>query len=886
MVQGNKKKIKAKIYAILSDKTFKDKKYSIKEIKRKLGNNLSFKQSELLDALEELIVEGMIMRDEKGLYRVFSHELGYLQGKLFIDEIGNGHVEITQEGEDKTRKVVYKIYSDDLNDALIGDIVLLKPLEGTSKGNPLARVEKIVKRNLSLVFCIIKKVGDKFELIPENVGFKHPIYVNKKEFESLEAGQRVLIKIGDLINNDHYIGEVANSSVPKEKTREVIQEEKKQQEYYDSKVLTEVVTTIYIDDHMDGIITLEDGSVAMIDPKDLMDALDGDLVDVQVLDVKRNGCYVASVTKVVERCQDPVICDIKKGKNGRLELIPCGVPFKNTIYLDVASTDKLLTEGDRVQVILGDYDRKEKAYKATFCSYVGNKDQRLLDLRTIAIENNINPDFPQEVLDEAETLPKEIRKEDRVGRVDLTDELIFSIDDETCKDRDDAISIKKLPNGNYQVGIHISDVSYYIKPGMALWEEAKKRSTSVYLSNIVIPMLPKIISNGICSLDEDKERLTLSTMVEVTPSGDILNYKFVDSIIKSKKAMTYTAVNQILEEGIVPEGYEDFVESLQMWNDLSKALERKKIARGYIDFGNNEIKPDYDADGEVTQIHKRISGSGQKLIENGMLLNGMCYAEFMEGVPAPFRVHDEPDEETLEQTFDLLEKTGIRVVSVEEVLNGKSIEKILKSIDDEDIRKVVANILLRSMKLARYSAEPGLHYGLGLMKYGQFTSPIRRFMDLLAHYMLKQKRDGKFNWKEYEKELKDIEQMCIRATKMERRAEAAERDADQYDMARYIDKHLDEKFEAQVTYINSKGIYIKTREGIDGKINTYDVDAMRLMYDETTASYRDRKNGIRIRIGDKLVATSLATDIEYKTINFTINEEDIPHIHSLKRKGH
>ena len=884
MVKGiNKKKLKARVYTILADKNFKDKLYTISDIKKKLGN-YGFSQDDLLDVLDELMVEGKIMKD-KELYRVFAPHLGFVQGKIFMDEKGNGHVEVPVQEEDETKKVVYTVLADDLNDALVGDIVLLKPVQGTSKGHPLARVEQIVKRNVNLVFCIAKIVDDEVRLEPENLGFKHSIVIPKREAATLVDGQRVLVEIGELIKDSYYNGFIINNSPAKEETKTLVKEHKKQTDFFEAPVLTETVTSIYIDKHMDGIVILEDGKVANIDPKHLKDAVDGDLVEVTVYNVKRNGCYVAEVNRIVERTKDPIICDVIKGKNGRLELRPCALPFKETIYLDLSSTDKVLAQGDRIQVTLGEYDKEEKAIRASFYSYVGSKEQKLLDLRTMAIKEGIDPDFTPEAMAEAETLPKEVREEDKVGRVDLTDELIFSIDDETCKDRDDAISIKILPNGNYQVGIHISDVSYYIKPGMVLWEEAKRRSTSVYMSNIVIPMLPKIISNGICSLDEGKERLTLSTMMEITPNGDILNYKFVDSVIKSKKAMTYTAVNQILEEGIVPEGYEDYVESLQMWNDLSKKLEKKKLARGYVDFGNNEIKPDYDENGEVLNIHKRVSGSGQKLIENGMLLNGMCYAEFMEDIPAPFRVHDEPEEETLEETFDLLEKSGIRVVDVEEVLNGKTIERILKSIKDEDIRKIVADILLRSMKLARYDAHPGYHFGLGLYRYGQFTSPIRRFMDLLAHYMLKQKRDGKFNWKDYEKELKEIQQMCIYATKMERKADKAERAGDRYDMCRYIDKHLNEKFEAQVTYVNSSGIYIKTREGIDGKIIAADVDALRLMYDEATASYKDKRKGIRIRIGDRLIATSLATDVEYNTVNFTIADEDTLNILTLKRKG-
>ncbi len=886
MVEISKKSLKIKICDILGDKKYKNKIYNISEIRKRLGIGISVGKAEIMSALDELIFEGKVLEDGKGHYRIFSRDLGFAQGKLVLDEVGNGFVEVTDFDEKgKRKKIVYKIYVDDLNDGLIGDTVLIRPTEGTSKGYPLAKVERIIKRYTNTVFCNVVNVDGHLELRAEKPGFKHPISLNKQEMATLKEGQRLLVSFGELVDNSYYGGSIINPSVKKEDSASVIKDEKRRQEFQEAKLLEEAVTTIFIDEHMDGVVILDDGKVAKIDPRDLHDAVDGDSVEVQVYDIKKNGYYVASVNRIVERSKEPVICDVVKGKNGRIELSPCGLPFKNKIYLDLSTTDKALVAGDRISVILGDYDRKERAVRASYHSFVGKKNDKNLALRTIAIANGIDPDFSPEALAEAKTLPTEVTEEEKRERVDLTDELIFSIDDETCKDRDDAISIKRLPNGNYQVGIHISDVSHYIHPGMVLWEEAKKRSTSVYLSNIVIPMLPKLISNGICSLDEGKERLTLSTMVELTPDGDILNYKFVDSVIKSKKAMTYTAVNQILEEGIVPEGYEDYVESLQMWNDLSKALEKKKVDRGYVEFGSSEIKPKYDENGEVKEIHERVNGSGQKLIENAMLLNGMCYADFMGNVPSQFRTHDEPDEDVAQETASLLYRSGIKVVSSSDILNGKSIQKALKSIKDAELRRVVSDILLRSMKLARYSAEPGYHFGLGLFKYGQFTSPIRRFMDLLAHYMLKQKRDGKFNWKEYAKELKAIEEMCEYATHKERKADQAEREADQYDMSDYIDKHINEKFDARVTYVNSRGIYIKTREGIDGRIDTADVEGLKLLYDQATCSFRDKKRGIRIRIGDKLIATSLATDIRYQEINFGIVREDIPNIMSLKRKN-
>ena len=658
----------------------------------------------------------------------------------------------------------------------------------------------------------------------------------------------------------------------------------KKEKDIDANVLYEVETSLYINEHMDGIVNLPDGGMAVIDPSHLKDASSGDIVTVLVYDLKSNGRYVAEVLNIVKRKDTPVICDIKKGTNGELELIPCGTPFKQRIILDKKSTKKLLCEGDRIRVNLGEYDRDQKAIVAYFNSYVGNKNQTELEIRTMCVNHDIEPDFPEEAYKEADTLPKKVREEDKKGRTDLTDTVVFSIDDETCKDRDDALSIRKLPNGNYELGIHISDVSYYIHPGMLLWEIAKQRSTSVYLCNYVIPMLPKIISNGICSLDEGVERLTLSTFIEISPEGDIVNYRFEDAVIKSKKAMTYTAVNQILDEGIVPEGYDEFVEPLKMWKEVSDIQEKRKLERGYINFGNKDIKTTYDENGNVVDIKKRTFGSGQKLVENGMLLNGQCVGEFLSPVEAPFRVHSEPDPEKFEEAVDLLQRSGIKVVRVEEIIDGRNIEAVIKAIQDDDVRSVAANILLRSMKVAGYDSKPNYHFGLGLEFYTQFTSPIRRFMDLLAHYLLRLKRDNKLTYEVYEQLSSDVTDMCRHSTEMEKNATDAERDGDKYDMCRYVDQRINEKFDAQVTYINSRGMYIKTREGIDGVIKDTDVEGLHLLYDKATASYKDKKNGITIRIGDKLVATALGSEKNYKSVLFGISEEDVDNIQILKRK--
>lgn len=870
MVKSSFDTVKKRIIAILSDRSMRDRFYSFRDIVKKLGNKIKLTKQELNECLKELEVEGRIIANNKGLFRIFSKDLGFVQGRIVIDELGNGHVNV---GEDENNS--YTVAMEDLNDALTGDIVLLKPTGETSGEHPLARVEKIVKRHNGLVFCNVVKRNNCLVLEPEAKGFKHQIILKEKDIDSLVLGERLLVEIGNLVDNEYYYGKVCNYNEKVDKSKE---------ENIDAEVLCEIETSLYINEHNDGIVNLPDGGMAVIDPRKLKGAASGDIVTIKAYDLKQNGRYVAEVLNIVKRKDTPIICDIKIGENGEAELVPCGTPFKQRIILDIKSTKKLLCEGDRIKVTLGEYDRDKKAIVAYFNSYVGNKRSTELEIRTICVENDIEPDFPEEALAEANTLPKQVREEDKVGREDLTEEVIFSIDDETCKDRDDALSIKKLPNGNYELGIHISDVSYYIHPGMLLWEVAKQRSTSVYICNFVIPMLPKIISNGICSLDEGKERLTLSTFIELTPDGDVVNYRFVDAVIKSKKAMTYTAVNKILDEGIVPEGYEEFVEPLKMWKEVSDIQEKRKLERGYINFGNKDIKSEYDENNNVVGIKKRHCGSGQKLVENGMLLDGQCVGEFLSDVQAPFRVHSEPDPEQFEEAMDVLTRSGIKVIRVEEVIDGRNIEAVIKAIQDDDVRSVAANILLRSMKVAGYESSPSYHFGLALGFYTQFTSPIRRFMDLLAHYLLRLKRDNKLTYEVYEQLSSDVAEMCRHSSDMEKNAVNAERAGDKYDMGRYIDQRINEKFEAQVTFINSKGIYIKTREGIDGVIKDTDVEGLNLMYDKKSLSYKDKRNGITIRIGDKLVATALGSERNYKSVLFGISEEDVDSIYTLRRK--
>ena len=627
---------------------------------------------------------------------------------------------------------------------------------------------------------------------------------------------------------------------------------------------------IAINKHGEGYITDQEGNKLLIQPKDLGGALNGDIIIAKKTKKMSHGHVVAKTDKIIKRSTGMLIVEVHE-KDGEMVLEPFSATLDGPVIINGMAM-KPLVDGDRIMVKIG-LKNEDKSYYAGFIKYIGHKDDPDADLKMIAIENNIAIDFSKEAMEEAHALPTEVLDDERVGRLDLTNEVIFSIDGAKTKDRDDAISIKINEKGNYVLGVHIADVSHYVKPGTKLWEEALQRSTSVYMVDTVIPMLPHILSNGICSLNPYVDRLTLSCVMELTPQGELVDFDFVDCVINSKKAMTYEDVNSILEDGVVPEDYEEYVDDLQLMERLARKLEKRKIRRGYVDLGNHEVNIEMN-DGKPVKFSEKKTGIAEKIIENFMLMAGECAASYIV-LPTTYRVHESPDEERVEDAFDMLEKSGIRVKSTHDICNGHVIQKILDQIKDEDDRNIAASIILRSMKRARYSVENVGHFGLGLHGYDQFTSPIRRAPDLVTHRNIRMQRDNKFNVSIVDSYYEEIDKFCQHATLKERNADQAERDASQFEMNRYMAEHIGEKFMARVVYINSRGIYIKTSDGIDGKLLIEDIDGDDFFYDPRTNSFNGKKTKVRIKLGTELCLAVVDTKKEYRTINFGLEYEDL-----------
>ena len=711
--------LKDELMAYLDNPSQKYKKYKFNQLRAKMCGEKGYRVDMLREALKELELEGLIEVDQShGLFRSFPHDLGYVHGKISINKHDEGFI----MGRDGKK---YKIRTEDLNDALDGDTVIVKPTKKMSEGHVVCKVDRIIKRKDGLVVVEVTKGEDgEYYLRPFNARLNHPIKINAMSMRPLVEGDRIVVKISELTDN--------------------------------------------------------------------------------------------------------------------------------------------------------------KCYYAGFVKNIGHKDDPDADLKIIAIENKIVIDFSEAALAEAEAIPTEVTEEEKVGRLDLTNELIFSIDGASTKDRDDAVNIKINERGNYVVGVHISDVTHYVHPGMQLWEEALQRGTSVYMADTVIPMLPHKLSNGICSLNPDVDRLTFSCIMEVTPQGEVLNYDFVDTVINSRKAMTYEEVNQIFEDGELPPGYEEFYDALDLMRQLSERMEKVKEKRGYVNFGSNDLEIKMDENGNPVEFKKKQQRTAEKIIENLMLLAGESYANYMI-IPSPLRVHEAPDEERVEEAFETLEKSGIRVKSTHDIVNGKVIQQLLSQIEDMDERTVAAQIILRSMSRARYDVENVGHFGLGLPTYGHWTSPIRRAADLRGHYNLRLQRDNKFVIKDADAFYDMMDEFCQHISRKERNADQAERDADEFEMIKYMKNHLGEKFNAHITYVNSKVMFVKTEEGITGRLYPEDIQGDRFNYNDNTLSFNGKKSKKKLRIGTKLVLTALEADRDFGSISFGIDQEDFALIKSRKK---
>ena len=518
---------------------------------------------------------------------------------------------------------------------------------------------------------------------------------------------------------------------------------------------------------------------------------------------------------------------------------------------------------------------KDNQYKGQVLKILGHKNDPGVDILSIAYAHEINDIFSDEVMAEVDQIPNEVLKGEYEGRKDLRDEEIFTIDGADTKDIDDAISIKILENENYELGVHIADVSYYVKEGTALDDEAFERGTSVYLADRVIPMLPHKLSNGICSLNEGVDRLAMSCTMEIDSNGNVVSYDIFESVIRSRKKMTYTAVNQILEENIVPEGYEPFVNSLHLMKELSSILRKNKQERGNIDFEIDESKIIVNDKGEAIDVKLRERGTGEKLIEDFMIAANETVAShiyFME-LPFVYRVHGEPSEEKIQEFVNFVKVLGYKVNVKTKGITPKTMQKLLDDLKDKREFHILSNLLLRSMQKAVYDTTNIGHFGIASKYYTHFTSPIRRYPDTTVHRMLRkylfEKKLDPDTIRYYENKLKLI---ADHSSVKERNAVECEREVDDMKCAEYMMKHIGEEYKGMISTVTTFGFFVELPNLIEGLVRVDDLNDDHYIFDEDSYALVGVRHKRRFRLGNIVDVVVKNANKEAKTIDFVLKD--------------
>lgn len=600
-------------------------------------------------------------------------------------------------------------------------------------------------------------------------------------------------------------------------------------------------------------------------------AIDGDIVLAEVLNkgIKPEG----HIIKIIERNLHNLVGEIVSFKKG-LGLKLDDERLDLNIKLDKKSLQGCVV-GHKVLVKLTKEIGRKK-YLGEVIKILGHKDDPGTDILSIAYKYDIEPDFSAETKEELLSLPEEVSPADLIGRRNLTDKMIFTIDGAHTKDIDDAISLEK-DGSNYILGVHIADVSNYVKENTGLGNDAYERGTSNYLANTVIPMLPHQLSNGICSLNEGVIRLTMSCVMTINEKGKVIDYDIFESYIKSSKKMTYEAVNDILMRDIIPDGYEPFADTLKEMNVLAHILRKEKMGRGYIDFNLDEPEIIQDENGKAIDIVRVVREDGEKMIEDFMIAANETVASHIYNMDLPFiyRVHGAPNSDKIDDFTNLLKALGYTLKTRTLDMTPKTMQNVLKELDDKPEFKILSSLLLRSMRKAEYSKENIGHFGLASKAYTHFTSPIRRFPDLTVHRLLKKYLVEKdFSMATINYLNNALVSIAEHSSEREVAAQNAERDVDDMKMAEYMESHIGEIYEGVISSVTSFGFFVELPNLIEGLVHVNSLKGDYFNYVPELLSLIGNSTKKTYRIGDKVKVKCVGASKERAMIDFeVVNEE-------------
>ena len=604
-------------------------------------------------------------------------------------------------------------------------------------------------------------------------------------------------------------------------------------------------------------------------------ALNGDLVQVVLRAANTGRRREGEIIKVIEHKIVEVVGLFQKSKNFGF-VIPDNAKISRDIFIPLEKSKGAVT-GHKVVVKITDYGDKNRKPEGVIIEIIGHINDPGTDIISVVKSLEIPMEFPDGVMKQTEDIENEVNSKDMAGRLDLRDVMMVTIDGEDAKDLDDAVSLS-YDNGIYTLGVHIADVSNYVIENSPLDKEAVKRGTSVYLVDRVIPMLPHKLSNGICSLNANVDRLALSCIMEIDKKGNVVGHKIAETVVRIDKRMDYTTVNKILEfnDETAIEENKELVPMFRQMNELALILREKRHKRGSIDFDFPESKIILDEKGKPIDIKPYERNSATKLIEDFMLIANETIAEdyFWQELPFVYRTHDNPDPEKMLKLSLFINNFGYGIKTTQEEIHPKELQKLLEKIEGTEEETLISRLTLRSMKQAKYTTSCTGHFGLAAKYYCHFTSPIRRYPDLQIHRIIKENLRGGLSEKRIKHYESILPEIAEQASKTERRADEAERDTDKLKKVEYMQNHIGEVFDGVVSSITNWGMYVELPNTVEGMVKLTALLDDYYYYDEESYELVGKDTGNTYKLGQKVKVEVTGTDKLQRQIDFMIYEPE------------
>lgn len=556
-------------------------------------------------------------------------------------------------------------------------------------------------------------------------------------------------------------------------------------------------------------------------------------------------------------------------------VVPDQSRIQQDIFIPQEKSDDA-RDGDKVVVKITSYGSKNKSPEGIVTEVLGQASDPGVDVMSVARDMGLPMEFPQKAAGQAARTAQRVQEQDFQGRLDLRNLPCVTIDGEEAKDLDDAITLTRTWDG-YQLGVHIADVSNYVQAGSALDREAFKRGTSVYLADRVIPMLPRELSNGICSLNQGEDRLALSCLMKINDKGKVVSHEIAETVICVDRRMTYTAVQKVLDgDERTKEEYRDFVSMFLCMEELSGILRKRRKKRGAIDFDFPESKVILDEKGHPLEIKAYERNTATDIIEDFMLLaNETVAKEYHErNLPFLYRIHGEPDEDKIENVLSLARTGQIKAEKKKQKITPGEVQSILTALEGQPLEPMISRLLLRSMQQARYSTADEGHFGLAARHYCHFTSPIRRYPDLQIHRIIKDVIRGRMNPQREAAYRESLDQVAESCSRLERRAEEAERETVKLKKAEYMKAHVGEEFDGVISGVTGWGIYVELPNTVEGLVSVNSMWDDYYIYDENAFCLTGESTGKTYRLGQKVTVVVEDADPATRTVDFRLKREE------------